>query len=137
METDRYQRRKVSHFTDLEVWQLARELARRVYPLTRRTPMSADFAMIGQIRKSVISISSNIAEGFEREGNREFIQFLSIAKGSGGELESQLILAADQDYIDPGELEGLQSLIRRISAMVSSLSNHLKRSQYRGRKYNP
>jgi four helix bundle protein len=99
--------------------------------------MSADFAMIGQIRKSVISISSNIAEGFEREGNREFIQFLSIAKGSGGELESQLILAADQDYIDPGELEGLQSLIRRISAMVRSLSNHLKRSQYRGRKYNP
>jgi four helix bundle protein len=130
-------RRKVSHFTDLEVWRLARELAREVYPLTRRAPMAADFAMVGQIRKSVISISSNIAEGFEREGNREFIQFLSIAKGSCGELESQLILATDQEYVDPAELEELRSLIRRISAMIRSLSNHLKRSAYRGRKYKP
>jgi four helix bundle protein len=99
--------------------------------------MAADFAMVGQVRKSVISISSNIAEGFEREGNREFIQFLSIAKGSCGELESQLILAADQEYVAPSELAELRSLIRRISAMIRSLSNHLKRSSYRGRKYTP
>jgi four helix bundle protein len=137
METNRGNRRKVSHFTDLEVWQLARELARQVYAVTRRNPMAKDFAMVGQVRKSVISISSNIAEGFERDGNREFIQFLSIAKGSCGELESQLILSADQEYLNGYELEERRNLIRRISAMIQSLSNRLKRSEYRGRKFSP
>ena len=75
---------QVRHFTDLEVWKAARELARQVYAVTRDGELEKDFRLSGQLRGSAISISSNIAEGFHRGGNREFVQFLSIAKGSCG-----------------------------------------------------
>jgi four helix bundle protein len=135
MNQEKRRRRTVSHFTDLEVWQLARQLAKEVYAITRRDPMARDFAMARQVRRSVVSVSSNIAEGFERGGNREFGQFLWIAKGSCGELESQLILSADQNYLDRSELERLCNLTRRVSAMIYGLTSWLEHSPYQGRKY--
>ncbi len=133
MDKERKRRKTVSHFTDLEVRQLARQRAREVYSITRRDPMARDFAMARQVRESVVSVSSNIAEGFERGGNRESVQFLWIA--SCGELESQLIRSADQDYLDRSELERLCNLTRRVSAMIYRLTSRLEHSPDRGRKY--
>jgi four helix bundle protein len=134
MERDYKRRERVSHFTDLELWQLARELTHKVYEATWTEPLAKDYAMAGQLRRSAISVGSNIAEGFERGGNPEFIQFLSIAKGSCGELESQLLLSADLEYLDHDRLQELRVLIRRVAAMIRSLTQRLKESHYQGWK---
>ena len=83
----------VSRFEELGAWQKARELVDRVYRMTASGELARDFALRDQIRRAVLSIPSNIAEGFERGGRAEFLQFLSIAKGSAGEVRTQLYLA--------------------------------------------
>ena len=75
-------------FEDIEAWQRARELTREIYTASNENPFSKDFGLRDQVRKTSVSIMSNIAEGFERDGTKEFIQFLSVAKGSSGELRS-------------------------------------------------
>jgi four helix bundle protein len=80
----------VKYFEDLEVWKSARTLTRKIYALTGKNAFSKDFGLCDQIRRASVSIMSNIAEGFERGGTQEFIQFLSIAKGSCGEVRCQL-----------------------------------------------
>jgi four helix bundle protein len=90
---------KVKKFEEIQSWQKGRELANEVYRVTNIGSFARDFGLRDQIRRAAISIISNIAEGFERGGDREFIQFLSIAKGSAGELRSQLYIALDQRYI--------------------------------------
>ena len=82
-------------FEDLPVWQRARELVKYIYTLTRKEAFSRDFSLVDQIRRSSASVMNNIAEGFERDGNKEFIQFLYITKGSSGEIKSQLYRALD------------------------------------------
>jgi four helix bundle protein len=79
---------KITRFEDLKIWQSARKLASEVYRFTKEPPFCNDFALRDQVRKSAISILSNIAEGFERDGSREFVQFLSLSKASNGELRS-------------------------------------------------
>ncbi len=94
--------RNMSHiirFEDLECWQAARTFRREVYRLSRLPDFSHDYALVDQIRCAAISIGSNIAEGFERGGNRELIQFLSQAKGSAGETKDQLYVALDEAYV--------------------------------------
>lgn len=91
---------KIEKFEDIEAWKLAREVTQLVYEVSSDGDFARDYALTNQIRRASISISSNIAEGFERSGNKEFIQFLAIAKGSCGEVRSQLYLALDQKYID-------------------------------------
>ena len=91
---------RVERFEDLRAWQYGRNLCRDVYLLTKCEPFVRDFALRDQIRKSAISIPSNVAEGFERFRPGEFHQFLSIAKGSTGELRTQLYIASDIGYID-------------------------------------
>ncbi len=86
----------VKYFEDLEIWKLAREVTNRVYSLTRKDAFSKDFGLVDQIRRASVSVMSNIAEGFERGGNQEFIQFLFIAKASYGEARCQLHIAYDQ-----------------------------------------
>ena len=83
----------IKYFEDLEVWQEARQLTRQVYRLTNNSKFSKDFGLSNQIQRAAVSIMSNVAEGFERGGNQEFIQFLYIAKGSCGEVRSQLYVA--------------------------------------------
>lgn len=90
----------IKRFEDLEIWQLAREISRDVYDITRKDSIKHDFSLIDQLRRSSGSIMDNIAEGFERDGNKEFVQFLSYAKGSAGETRSQLYRAVDQKYIE-------------------------------------
>ena len=95
---------KVAKFEDLEIWQIARELYRFVFKLSSIKPFSGDLRFKAQIRASSGSISDNIAEGFGRGGNKEFLNFLSISKGSCSELRNQSYRAYDSNYIDDSEL---------------------------------
>src|SRR5690554_2818712 len=95
---------EIKYFEDLEIWKLAREIAKEVNILTKRNSFSKDFELINQIKSSSGSTMDNIAEGFERNGNQEFHQFLSISKGSGGETRSQFYRAFDYGYISEEEL---------------------------------
>ncbi len=90
---------RIDRFEDIESWKKARGCTRLIYEMSSQGNFTRDFALRDQIRRAVISIMSNIAEGFERGGDKEFIQFLSIAKGSCGEVRSQLFAAFDQNYI--------------------------------------
>jgi len=89
----------VKLFEDLEVWKEARRLTQRIYQLTKNETFSKDFALRDQIRRAAVSIMSNIAEGFERGGNQELVQFLYVAKASCGEVRSQIYVALDQSYV--------------------------------------
>jgi len=125
----------VKHFEDLEIWKEARHLTQKIYGLTAGPKFSKDFSLRGQIRNAAVSVMSNIAEGFERSGNQEFSQFLYIAKGSCGEVRAQLYAAVDQRYISSKESEELLNSFKRLSSMMGSLINYLKRSGMKGPKY--
>lgn len=122
-------------FTDIETWQDARKLTREVYRVTKREPFSRDFELRGQIRNASISVMSNIAEGFDRNGNAEFIQFLSIAKGSVAEVLSQLYAALDQGYVTDKEFEELSTLATSTGRKIGALMTYLKRSGLKGTKF--
>jgi four helix bundle protein len=126
----------VKNFEDLEIWKEARRLTREIYQLTKDSRFSKDFGLSRQIQRAAISIMSNIAEGFEREGNREFIQFLYVAKGSCGEVRSHLYVAIDQSYVASKNCDDVSQSFRRLSVMISNLITYLKRSGMKGAKYN-
>ncbi|RZJ57291.1 MAG: four helix bundle protein [Flavobacterium sp.] len=107
-------------------WQKARELNAQIYKITNNVDLFArDYGLRDQIRRSSISISSNIAEGFERETTKEFIRFLYIAKASAGEFRSQLYLASDLQYLTPEEFEMLSLKINDISKLLSGFIKYL------------
>ena len=97
----------IERFEDIEAWKQARQMTRVVYELTRNGEFSRDFALKDQIRRACISVKSNIAEGFERGNTKEFLHFLGIAKGSIGEVRSQLYIARDAEIIDQTEYDNL------------------------------
>ncbi len=121
-------------FEEIEAWKKSRELARLVYSVSGKGNFSRDFPLRDQIRKASISTMSNIAEGFERKGHSEFAHFLSIAKGSVGELRSQLYLALDQDYLNKELFNELFSRASDISRMLSGLIDYLKKINSRARR---
>lgn len=122
-------------FEDIEAWQRARGLTRHVYAVSEREAFANDFGLCNQIRRASVSVMSNIAEGFGRNGNREFIQFLSTAKGSLAEVRSQLYVAFDEGYIEQEDFEELQRKAEEISRLIGGLMRHLRQSEYRGSKY--
>ncbi|MDQ7916323.1 four helix bundle protein [Mesonia sp. MT50] len=120
---------RFSSFEEIDSWKKARELNKEIYQLTSKAnSFSKDFALRDQIRRSSISISSNIAEGFERETNKEFIRFLYIAKASAGEFRSQLYLAYDLKYVDEEQFEMLNIKVTEISKMISGLISYLSKA---------
>ena len=123
------------YFEDLEVWILSRELTNKIYSVSNDSRFAKDFGLRDQIRRASVSIMSNIAEGYERGGNQEFIQFLSIAKGSCGEVRSQLYVAMDQGYIDKTECVQLIEVFKKLSIMLNHFMEYLKGSRYKGSKY--
>lgn len=125
---------KISCFEDIEAWKVARVLANQVYDLSDKGPFARDFGLRDQMRRAGVSILSNVAEGFERDGNNEFLQFLSQAKGSAGELRGQSYIAFDRKYISQPEFDSLQQQASQISRMLSGLMNYLRRSGLQGRK---
>jgi four helix bundle protein len=126
---------QVKNFEDLEIWKDARLLTKAVYQLTRDVKFAKDFALRDQIRRAAVSVMSNIAEGFERGGNQEFIQFLYVAKASCGEVRSQLYVALDQSYVTPKDCDDASKSFRRLSIMISNLIDYLKGSGMKGSKY--
>jgi four helix bundle protein len=126
---------KIERFEDLEIWKEARELCKRVFEITLVNPFCNDFKFRDQIRSSSGSIMDNIAEGFERGGNKEFIQFLSMAKGSCGETRSQSYRAFDYKYINQEILDELISRTTQLSKKISSLITYLKQSDFKGSKF--
>ncbi len=125
----------VKYFEDLAVWKSARDLTSRIYKITGMGEFLKDFGLRDQIRRASVSIMSNIAEGFERGGNQEFTHFLSIAKGSCGEVRSQLYVAIDQGYITKKDFEQLIDDLRKLSIMLNNFMEYLRGSNYRGVKF--
>lgn len=113
--------KKVEKFEDLIAWQKARELTRQIYRLTRDEPFSRDYGLCDQIRRSSVSVMSNIAEGFDRAGRAEFHQFIVIAKGSVAEVRSQLYVALDAEYISRDKFDQLKELSEETSRIIGGL----------------
>ena len=126
---------KFERFEDVEAWRAARELSRAVYQITSDGQFARDFGLRDQIRRAAVSVLSNIAEGFEREGNKEFLQFLSMAKGSCGEVRAQLYVALDQQYINQAQFDSISNKALSISQMLSGLIRYLRQSDKHGSKY--
>jgi len=113
------------NFEDLPIWKEAKDLAVRIYKITKEDKLKRNFGLSEQIRRAALSISSNIAEGFDRSSRKEFIKYLYIAKGSVSEVRSQLFICKELGYLDNGISEELlgrtTSLTRQIGALISFL----------------
>ena len=125
----------IERFEDIEAWKRAREVTKTIYLLSSTGDFSRDYGLKDQIRRAAVSVMSNIAEGFERDGNREFISFLKIAKASCGEARSQLYVALDQDFISRDDFEKANSQLNQTSRLIAGFMNYLKQSELKGRKF--
>lgn len=125
----------VEQFEELEAWKKARELTKVIYHVSSSGEFARDFGLREQICRAAVSIISNIAEGFERDGNKEFLQFLSFAKGSCGEVRAQLYVALDQAYVSSAQFQELIEQTRQVSRLIGGLRKYLQTSQIQGRKY--
>lgn len=117
------QSKKVECFEDLIIWQKAVEFATEIYRLTETASMRTDFGLKDQLRRAAVSISANIAEGFERRSRAEYLNFLNIAKGSSGEVRSLLEIAAKVGYV---RQDLLAELRERSKFLSGSITNHMK-----------
>jgi four helix bundle protein len=122
-------------FEDLPVWQNARELAVSVYKTTSKGKIREDYGLKSQMQRAAVSVSSNIAEGFERGSKQEFIQFLYVAKGSCGELRSQLFIANDLGYLDTNDFNTLINSASNVSKQISGFIEYLKTTRFKGQKF--
>jgi four helix bundle protein len=113
---------KSRSYRDLEVWKLSIDFVKKVYQVTHNFPDSEKFGLINQIRRAAVSIPSNIAEGQGRNSAKEFRQFLAISLGSLAELETQLIIAKEIEYLTQNGLDALLSPLDRIRKMIKGLS---------------
>lgn len=125
----------INKFEDLEIWQDARTLCKTIKTLTYKTPFYNDFKLRDQIRSSSGSVMDNIAEGFGRGGNKEFSQFLSVARGSCTESRSQSYRAFDYEYINDDELNDLLDKTYKLFNKISNFMAYLKTSDFKGKKY--
>ena len=118
---------KVEQFEDLIAWQKARELCRQIYQATQEGTFSRDFGLRGQIQRAAASVMSNIAEGFERHGLKEFHQFLSVAKSSCAEVRSQLYVALDAGYLTQEQFDELNSMASEVGRIIGGLRASVER----------
>ncbi len=113
-------------FEEIEAWKGARELTRQIYDVSKRMPFAKDWELRGQICRASVSIMSNIAEGYESQTESVFIRHLGIAKGSAGEVRSQLYVAVDQHYITRAEFEALSELSKKTARQLSRFIDYLE-----------
>lgn len=125
----------IKRFEDIIAWQKARKLAADIYGVTKVGQFAKDFSLVDQIRRAVVSIGSNMAEGFDRGNNKEFMTFLGIAKGSSTEVRSQLYTAFDVGYLDKDEFDRLRSEAEEVSMLVNGLLLSLRKSPIAGPRY--
>lgn len=125
----------IKRFEDLKIWELAREIANDVFLISNDGEFSKDSSLKDQIRRSTGSVMDNIAEGFDRDGRREFIHFLSIAKGSASEIKSQLYRALDRNYISQETFDNVKNKLEEQTKMIGGFMNYLRQSDYKGNKF--
>jgi four helix bundle protein len=125
----------ITKFEDLEIWQEARKLAKEIYIISKETDLNTDFRFKEQIKASSGSVMDNIAEGFERDGNIEFRQFLSIAKGSAGESRSQIYRLYDYEYISVEKFEDLKTKYENLSGKIKNFITYLNKKDFKGNKF--
>lgn len=125
----------IKRFEEIKAWQKARELNNIIADIIDQWKLGKNFRLTDQITVSAGSIMDNIAEGFERSGNREFLQFLYISKGSCGEFRSQLYRAIDRKYISQVEFDHLYNLSMEVIVMTQKLIDYLQQSEFKGTKY--
>lgn len=116
---------KVTSFEELDIWKMSSDVAIDIYKISNNEKFSRDFGLRNQIRRAVVSISSNIAEGFEIHNNNDFIRFLRIAKGSSGETKSQLYIALQLSYLSPKEYTVINEKLLTISLTIGKLIKYL------------
>ena len=125
----------ISCFEDMEIWQLARTQANELFEIYKLGPFAKDFELRNQINASSGSVMDNIAEGFERSGNKEFFNFLVIAKGSNGEVRSQLYRALDRKYITIETFQDKLAKNKTLSSKIANFMKYLKSSDRKGFRY--
>jgi len=125
----------IKAFEDLKTWQEARQLTKIIYTLTNKEIFIRDYGLKNQIRRAAVSVSSNIAEGFERGGKEELIYFLYIAKGSCGEVRTQLYLSYDLNYISEEEFRKAKEKCQYVSSLIFRFIESIKVSKYKGLKF--
>jgi four helix bundle protein len=126
---------KIERFEDIVAWQKARVMTKDIYGCTKVGQFARDFGLKDQIQRASVSTMSNIAEGFDRGGDKEFIQFLSNSKGSCGEVKSHLYVALDQAYITPVTFNDLYGKADEVGRLINGFMAYLRGSELRGRKY--
>ena len=126
---------RIQEFEDLEAWKKARDMGKAIYQVTSTGSFSRDFSIRDQIRRAGVSAMSNIAEGFERGGDKEFRQFLAVAKGPVGEVKSQLYVALDAGFLNAKAFDDLYALATETSRLIAGLMRYLKASDFKGVKY--
>ena len=125
----------LQRFEDIKAWQKARGMTRTIYEVTRYSQFSKDYGLAHQIQRAAVSVMSNIAEGFDRGGNKEFIQFMAIAKGSVAEVESQLYVARDNGYITEPQFNEIMKITIEVKSLISGFIRYLKNSDFKGPKF--
>lgn len=116
----------MGNFKELLVWKKSIEFVTEIYEITSAFPSEEKFGLVSQIRRSAVSIPSNIAEGNARRSSADYIQFLKIARGSGAEVETQIIISKNLGFIEEVKSEELTSKITEIMKMLNGLINYLK-----------
>lgn len=127
---------KIEKFEDLEIWNKSREICIDIETLFETTNLGKRFSMKDQMDRSSGSIMDNIAEGFERNGNREFVNFLSFSKGSRGELKSQLYRALNKNLISQSEFDNLSVKIELVKNKIGAFMKYLNTTEIKGLKFN-
>ena len=125
----------IERFEDIEAWKKARELTRLIYEITAKGDFAKDYGLRDQIRRASVSVMSNIAEGFERGGNKEFRQFLSMAKGSAAEVRSQLYVAFDSGYLEEADFRMLYELAEETGRLIGGFMRYIEGSNHKGMKF--
>ena len=126
---------EIARFEDIEAWKKARQLVSDVYAVSSTGAFAKDFGLRDQVRRAAVSVMSNIAEGFERSGDKEFLQFLSLAKASCGEIRSQLYVALDQKYMSEDQFRSISEQAIHVSQLIAGFMRYLRQSNLRGSKY--
>jgi len=120
---------KITKFEELNIWKLSLKITKEIYDLTAKNEFSRDFGLRDQIKRAIISVSSNIVEGFEKNNNNEFIRFLKIAKGSAGETRNQLHIALTINYIENSEFEKSNEDLENLASQIGSFISYLEKKR--------